>query len=36
VDVVLEPETDPRSPWCDAATGWIPSTLLIRARKEGI
>jgi SAM-dependent methyltransferase len=36
VDVVLEPETDPRTAWRDAGTGWLPSTLLVRARKEGL
>jgi hypothetical protein len=36
VDTVLEPENDPRGSWRNATTGWIPSTLVIRARKEGI
>ncbi|HEX7096766.1 MAG TPA: class I SAM-dependent methyltransferase [Acidimicrobiales bacterium] len=36
VDAVLEPETDSRSPWRNAMTGWVPSTLVMRARKEGI
>jgi SAM-dependent methyltransferase len=36
VDTVLEPENDPRGNWRNATTGWIPSTLVLRARKEGI
>jgi SAM-dependent methyltransferase len=36
VDTVLEPEADPRSSWRSATTGWMPSTLVLRARKEGI
>lgn len=36
VDVVLEPETDPRSSWRNHGTGWLPSTLVVRARKEGL
>jgi SAM-dependent methyltransferase len=36
VDTVLEPEADPRGNWRTAITGWIPSTLVLRARKEGI
>lgn len=36
VDTVLEPETDPRSNWRTPSTGWVPSTLIMRARKEGI
>jgi SAM-dependent methyltransferase len=35
VDFVLEPEPEPRGPWRDALTGWVPSTLVVRARKEG-
>jgi SAM-dependent methyltransferase len=36
VDTVIEPETAARGNWRNATTGWIPSTLVIRARKEGI
>jgi SAM-dependent methyltransferase len=36
VDTVLEPDTEARGAWRNATTGWIPSTLVIRARKEGI
>jgi SAM-dependent methyltransferase len=36
VDTVLEPEGDSRGPWRSATTGWVPSTLVIRARKQGI
>jgi len=35
VDVVLEPESEPRGRWRTPLTGWIPSTLVLRARKEG-
>jgi SAM-dependent methyltransferase len=36
VDTVLEPEAEARGTWRTATTGWIPSTLVLRARKEGI
>ena len=36
VDTVLEPESEPRGHGRNATTGWVPSTLVIRARKEGI
>jgi SAM-dependent methyltransferase len=37
-DTVLEPEPDStfRSPWWSEAMRWLPSTLIIRARKQGI
>jgi 2-polyprenyl-3-methyl-5-hydroxy-6-metoxy-1,4-benzoquinol methylase len=34
VDVLLEPESS-SGPWRSALTGWVPSTLVLRARKEG-
>ena len=34
VDVVLEPEST-SGPWRSPLTGWVPSTLVVRARKEG-
>ena len=34
VDVVLEPEST-SGPWRSPLTGWVPSTLIVRARKEG-
>jgi SAM-dependent methyltransferase len=36
VDAVIEPISEPRGAWRNAVTGWVPSTLVIRARKEGI
>jgi SAM-dependent methyltransferase len=36
VDTVLEPEPAARAARRDATTGWVPSTLVVRARKEGI
>jgi SAM-dependent methyltransferase len=36
VDAVIEPVSEPRGAWRNAVTGWVPSTLVIRARKEGI
>lgn len=39
VDVVLEPEPGAgatRDPWWSPAMAWIPSTLIVRARKQGI
>jgi SAM-dependent methyltransferase len=36
IDVVLEPEAEPRGAWRNAISGWLPSTLVLRARKEGI
>jgi len=39
VDVVLEPEPSvegSRSPFWDEAARWVPRTLVIRARKEGV
>ncbi len=39
VDIVLEPEPSAegnRSPFWDEAARWVPRTLVIRARKEGI
>lgn len=35
VDVLLEPEST-SGPWRSPLTGWVPSTLVMRARKEGI
>jgi len=35
LDVVLEPEST-SGPWRSPLTGWVPSTLVVRARKEGI
>jgi 2-polyprenyl-3-methyl-5-hydroxy-6-metoxy-1,4-benzoquinol methylase len=35
VDVLLEPEST-SGPWRSPLTGWVPSTLVLRARKEGI
>jgi SAM-dependent methyltransferase len=35
VDVVLEPEAQAGGAWRDTLTGWLPSTLVLRARKEG-
>jgi SAM-dependent methyltransferase len=35
VDLVLEPEAQAAGAWRDALTGWVPSTLVLRARKEG-
>ena len=34
VDVLLEPESS-SGPWRSPLTGWVPSTLVLRARKEG-
>lgn len=34
VDVILEPEST-SGPWRSPLTGWVPSTLVVRARKEG-
>ena len=36
LDVVLEPDAEPRGPWRTPLTGWLPPTLVLRARKEGI
>ena len=33
-DVILEPEST-SGPWRSPLTGWVPSTLIMRARKEG-
>jgi SAM-dependent methyltransferase len=35
VDVLLEPEST-SGPWRSPLTGWVPSTLVLRARKEGV
>ena len=35
LDVVLEPEST-SGPWRSPLTGWVPSTLVVRALKEGI
>ncbi len=36
VDVVLEPEPDPRTQAFNPAAGWLPTSIVIRARKVGI
>lgn len=36
LDVVLEPEPDPHGTWRSPLTGWLPPTLVVRARKEGV
>lgn len=36
VDVILEPDPDPNTQVFNPAAGWVPTTLVIRARKEGI
>jgi SAM-dependent methyltransferase len=36
IDVLLEPEPDPRTQAFNPAAGWLPTTLVVRARKEGI
>jgi SAM-dependent methyltransferase len=35
-DVVLEPEAERGASWRTPLSGWIPSTLVVRARKEGV
>lgn len=35
IDVLLEPEAAPHGAWTTPLTGWVPSTLVLRARKEG-
>jgi SAM-dependent methyltransferase len=35
-DVVLEPDPDPTTQSFNPAAGWVPTSLVIRARKEGI
>lgn len=36
IDVLLEPDPDASTPEFNPAAGWLPTTLVIRARKEGI
>jgi len=36
MDVVLEPDPDPRTQAFNPAAGWLSTSLVIRARKEGI
>jgi SAM-dependent methyltransferase len=36
VDVVLEPDPERGASWRTPLTGWVPSTLVLRARKEGV
>jgi SAM-dependent methyltransferase len=36
IDLLLEPEPDPRTQAYNPAAGWLPTTLVVRARKVGI
>ncbi len=36
IDLLLEPEPDPRTQAFNPAAGWLPTTLVVRARKQGI
>lgn len=36
VDVLLEPEPDARTQAYNPAAGWVPTTVVVRARKQGI